>query len=81
MILKVLKIDPTDDAMKSAFGMVNYRMNLYPTESKQAILSDYIDAIVNKTYINHWQSIPRLALQQAKFLNDTLPLLRIIAQD
>ena len=73
--VKAWGIDPTDEMMKSALGLVAYRVEYLKQEKIHSI--EFFQQIINKTYINYWQNSSVVhGFQQ--FLNETLPLLASI---
>ena len=70
--VKALEIDPTDEMMKSAFGLVTHRVEYL--KEKQIDSIEFYQQIINKTYINHWQNSSVVDKYQ-EFLDQSLPLL------
>ena len=70
--INALGIDPTDDMMKSAFGLVTYRVEYLKETNIESI--EFYEQIINKTYVNYWQK-SRLAHKYQEFLDETLPFL------
>ena len=70
--VKTLRIDPTDEMMKSALGLVTYRVEHLKEKEIDSI--EFYQQIINKTYINYWQK-SIVAVWYLEFLNHTRPFL------
>ena len=54
LTVKAFDIDPTDQMMKSVFGLVAHRVDYL--KEKKIVSMEFYQQIINKTYINHWRN-------------------------
>ena len=73
--VKALGIDPTDEMMKSALGLITYRVEYL--KEKEIDSMEFYQQIINKTYINYWQN-SSIVDEYQKFVNEILPFLETI---